>query len=74
MPVLAIKCPDCAHTYQTLVMVNTKMPERWSCSNCGGDKARPLDEIKPIEHPWEQEGHGSGCLCCGGAPESSRNK
>lgn len=66
MPVYHIACPDCGHRFSGMVLAGTREPERWVCSQCGGDQARPLAGLAPAPHPLEAA-HGSGCPCCGGA-------
>jgi hypothetical protein len=72
MAILMIKCPNCQHTYQTLVMDGTKIPEQWHCSQCGGEQAVPIQQLT-TNHPLEQE-HGSGCLCCGGNTVNTKSE
>lgn len=61
MAVLTVECPDCLHRYQSLVVDGTKVPERWSCSQCGGTGAAPVGEDEKSNHPW------ASCMdgCCG---------
>jgi hypothetical protein len=69
MPVYALRCPDCGHEFRTLILAGTNPPAIWYCSQCGGDRAAPRDDVPLAEHPWErqQEGrHSYGCFCCGG--------
>jgi len=65
MPVYTIVCPDCGRVAKSLVPTGTRMPTEWTCSGCGGRRARPDPEKRPEPHPWET-GHGAGCPCCGG--------
>lgn len=62
MPVLLIECPNCGHRYRSLVVEGTKTPQKWACSGCGGESARPLGELEGSGHPWASE-----CMdgCCG---------
>lgn len=69
MPVFVIACPDCGNVTRTLVLAGCRMPAEWVCGNCKVRRATP--ELTMAErHPWE-EGHGSGCLCCGPAAASA---
>ncbi len=64
MPILTVKCPQCGHEFQGLVLAGTQQPKIWVCSKCGSNKAEIMPEKKPIPHPWEA-GHGNGlCPCC----------
>jgi transcription elongation factor Elf1 len=64
MPVLTLKCPECGHVFQGLVLDGTRPPEMWVCSQCGSKKAEVAPETKPIAHPWDGP-HGIGlCPCC----------
>ena len=65
MPIYAILCPDCGHLAKSLVLAGCRMPERWACSGCGGERAHPDPAARAEPHPLET-GHGAGCLCCGG--------
>jgi hypothetical protein len=65
MPIYEILCPDCGHLAKSLVLAGCRMPERWACSVCGGERAHPDPATPAEQHPWEL-GHGAGCLCCGG--------
>lgn len=66
MPILVIKCPDCGHEFQGLVLIGTRPPQEWVCSQCGSRKAEVAPDKDPIPHPWENEQHGNGlCPCCG---------
>lgn len=62
MAVLSIVCPDCGHGYRSLVVEGTKVPEVWTCSRCGGDKAAPEGKDEISGHPWATD-----CMdgCCG---------
>lgn len=65
MPVYTILCPDCGHEFKSLVLKGTRMPQEWTCSQCGSRRPQPnLDKV-PEPHPSET-GHGAGCPCCGG--------
>ena len=66
MPIYAILCPDCGNLAKSLVLAGCRMPERWACSVCGGERARPDPSRRAEPHPWEL-GHGAGCLCCSGS-------
>jgi hypothetical protein len=65
MPVLTLKCPECGHTFQGLVLIGTREPEVWVCSHCGSEKVqKEPGKQPPPPHPWEGE-HGIGlCPCC----------
>ena len=64
MPVLTLKCPQCGHEFQGLVLAGTREPEVWVCSKCGSEKAQVVPDNEPAPHPWEGE-HGIGlCPCC----------
>jgi rubredoxin len=62
MAVLMIECPDCGHSYRSLVVEGTRIPSVWVCSECGGRKAAPKGEAESSGHPWANR-----CMddCCG---------
>ena len=62
MPVLQLRCPDCGHQFQSLVIEGTKVPSVWVCSQCGSREAQPVGTVDHIRHPWV-----TGCVdgCCG---------
>ena len=62
MPVLVVRCPDCEHTYRSLVMEGARVPRVWHCSSCGGRNAQPVDTDVDDNHPFSG---GQGCACCG---------
>ena len=43
MPVLTLECPDCGHVFKGMFLAATKPPEKWFCSQCRGENARPLE-------------------------------
>ncbi len=64
MPIMFLKCPECGHEFQGLVLEGTRPPQEWVCSQCGSRKAEVAPEKEPVLHPWEN-GHGHGlCPCC----------
>ena len=65
MPVYLLKCPDCGHEFQSLVLNGAKIPEIWICSDCGSRAAQPIGERASDFHPLENK-HVKGCPCCGG--------
>ena len=65
MPVYQIKCPDCSHQYKSLVPEGSQMPSEWTCSQCGGRRAKPVAEHDDDFHPLSGK-HAAGCPCCGG--------
>lgn len=64
MPVYQIKCPDCGHEFQSLVMKNAKLPEKWFCSRCEGYSGAIKLNLISEEGPLEGGPHGKGCRCC----------
>lgn len=76
MPVLTLKCPQCAHEFKEMTFSGAKLPDVWICGACGSDKAnlKPGTAMQP--HPWdaatETDGNGrsvrlrhpSSCPCC----------
>jgi transposase-like protein len=62
MAVLMIECPDCGHTYRSLVVEGTRVPSVWACSECGGRNAVPKGGADSSGHPW-----ANACMddCCG---------
>ncbi|NJN94114.1 MAG: hypothetical protein HC875_08485 [Anaerolineales bacterium] len=61
MPIFTLRCPECNHIFQGLVLTGTREPEIWVCSKCGSEQAQKLPEVEL--HPWEGV-HGQGCSCC----------
>jgi hypothetical protein len=61
MPILSFECPDCRHTFKGTILLGTKPPAVWICSQCKSERptrrAGSLDE----PHPWETAQH-AGCL------------
>ena len=72
MPVYVLRCPDCDNRFKGMVLAGTRPPRIWECSQCGGGRAAPDPNVRPIAHPWDGDGHGSGCLCCGPAPAADK--
>lgn len=64
MPVYVVACSECGHRYQALVLAGTRLPEVWTCSKCGSERAKPEAVGTDAAHPLEAP-HGSGCACCG---------
>jgi predicted nucleic acid-binding Zn ribbon protein len=73
MPVYQLLCPDCGHSFSGMVFAGTREPEVWVCSECGGERARPVEDAAPVPHPLEAS-HGSGCPCCGGDGGDSHSR
>jgi predicted nucleic acid-binding Zn ribbon protein len=65
MPIYLLKCPDCGHEFQSLVLNGARIPEIWVCSECGSRAVKPIAERSSDFHPLEKP-HGKGCPCCGG--------
>ena len=65
MPVYQILCPDCSHRFSGMVFAGSREPEKWVCSQCGGDRAQIRADSVPLPHPLEVQ-HGAGCPCCSG--------
>lgn len=68
MPILTLKCPECGHEFQGFVLMGTRPPEIWVCSQCGSREAEVQADKAPLPHPWEAQHdhcHGNGlCPCC----------
>jgi hypothetical protein len=65
MPILTLECPACGHVFKGMFLASTKPPEKWICSQCHGDNARPLEGAIVEAHPLDRD-HGFGrCACCG---------
>jgi len=41
VPVWELVCPDCGHTFRSLVMEGARVPAVWVCSACGSRRAGP---------------------------------
>lgn len=61
MPVLVLRCPDCGHEFRSLVMDGAKVPERWTCAECGSRRPQP-HRTEVGTHPFAG---GASCACCG---------
>lgn len=57
MPVYIIQCPECEHQFKGLVLVNTREPKEWVCSECGSREAKPIFQYRG-EHLLESS-HGA---------------
>ncbi|WP_088318962.1 zinc ribbon domain-containing protein [Kineosporia sp. R_H_3] len=64
MPVWELVCPDCGHTFRSLVMAGARVPAVWVCSACGSRRAGPAS-VEATD-PFTTRPGGSGCGCgCG---------
>ncbi|MGY6276645.1 FmdB family zinc ribbon protein [Methylomonas sp. MgM2] len=70
MPVYQLHCPQCGHNFSGMVFAGTRLPERWVCPQCGGEKAAMLEDGSPQAHPLEDSLEGA-CPCCGGSVHAS---
>jgi hypothetical protein len=64
VPVWELSCPDCGHTFRSLVMAGARVPTAWVCSACGGRRAAPtaVDEADPFTGGDGGSSCGCGCL------------
>jgi hypothetical protein len=65
MPVYQTLCPDCGHHFSGMVFAGSREPEKWVCSQCGGDRTQIRPDSVSLPHPLELQ-HGTGCPCCSG--------
>ena len=64
MAVWLLRCPDCEHRFQSLVMDGTRTPTVWVCGSCGSREAQAEGTVEG--GPFSSASAGSSCGCgCG---------
>ncbi|WP_411726405.1 FmdB family zinc ribbon protein [Methyloglobulus sp.] len=54
MPIYQLICPDCGHSFSGMVFAGTQEPEKWVCSQCGSDRAKPRADCPSAPTLWKQ--------------------
>jgi len=61
MAVWLLRCPDCDHEFQSLVMDGARVPSVWVCSGCG---SREVAHVGTSDGgPFSGANAGCGCGC-----------